>query len=103
MMLKRISNALKPGGYFVCQFHWDREMNVSQKGEFMRKVVSILTLGNLQYEKGDMLWHNLEFIHAFSSEEDLRSELKAGHFKVEWVQIPEEHMRGGAVLKKGDS
>ena len=57
MMLKRISKVLKQGGYFVCQFHWDAKLNVSLKGEFIRRVVSFLTL-------------------------------------------PEEHMRGGAVLVK---
>jgi len=101
LMLERISKALKPEGYFVCQFHWDPRVNVSLKGEFIRRVVSFLTIGNLRYEKGDMLWHNLEFIHAFSSEQDLRSEFEEAHFNVEHVQIPEDHMRGGAVLMKG--
>ena len=77
-------------------------MNVSLKGEFIRKVISLLTIGNLQYEKGDILRHNIEFIHAFSSEKDLRSEFEGAHFRVEHLQIPEEHMRGGAVLMKGD-
>ena len=102
-MLQKISKALVSGGYFVCQFHWDAGMNVSRKSEFIKNVVSFLTLGNLQYEKGDMLWHNLEFIHAFSNEGDLRSELEEAHLRIEHLQIPEEHMRGGAVLMKGDS
>ena len=101
MMLKRISNALRPGGYFICQFHWNTKLNASLEGEFMRKVVAFLTLGNVQYEKGDMLWYNIEFIHAFSSDEDLRSEFEEGFFKVEYMQIPEENMKGGAVLIKG--
>ena len=102
LMLRRISKALKPGGYFVCQFHWDTKMNVSQKGELIRKIFSYMTLGNLSYEKGDMLWHNLEFIHAFSSEQALCSEFEDANFKVEHIQIPEEHMKGGAVLTKGE-
>jgi ubiquinone/menaquinone biosynthesis C-methylase UbiE len=101
MMLKRIRKTLKPGGCFICQFHWDARLKPSQKGEFMRKIVSFLTLGNFEYEKGDMLWHNLEFIHAFSSEEELRSEFEEGHFHVKHVQLLEENMRGGAVLTKG--
>jgi len=103
MMLRRISKALKPRGYFICQFHWDARMNVSLKGEFIRGVVSFLTLGNLRYEKGDMLWHNLEFIHAFSSEKDLRSEFEEAQFKVEHIRIHGENMRGGAVLMKGET
>jgi ubiquinone/menaquinone biosynthesis C-methylase UbiE len=103
MMLQRISKALKPGGYFICQFHWDTKMNVSLKGEFIRKVIAFLTLGNLQYEKGDMLWHNLEFIHAFSSEQDLQSEFQEAQFKVEYIQTSEENIRGGAVLIKDET
>jgi SAM-dependent methyltransferase len=100
MMLKKISDALKPKGYFICQFHWDARMNASPKGEFIRKILAFLTLGNLRYEKGDMLWHNIEFIHAFSSEQDLRSEFKEAQFNVEHIQIPEEVIKGGAVLIK---
>jgi SAM-dependent methyltransferase len=98
MMLKRISKALKPGGYFICQFHWDTGLNTSQKGEFMRRIVSLLTLGNFEFEKGDMLWHNIEFVHAFSSEKDLLSEFEESYFDVKHVQIFKENMRGGAVL-----
>jgi SAM-dependent methyltransferase len=100
MMLKRISKALKPKGYFICQFHWDERLNDSPKGDFIRKILAFLTIGNLWYEKGDMLWHNIEFIHAFSSDQELRSEFKEAHFNVEHVQIPEETMKGCAVLIK---
>jgi ubiquinone/menaquinone biosynthesis C-methylase UbiE len=101
MMLKKISKALKPNGYFICQFHWDTRMNASPKGEFIRKVIAFLTIGNLSYEKGDILWHNLEFIHAFFSEKDLQSEFRAARFHVEHIQIPDD-MKGGAVLIKGN-
>jgi ubiquinone/menaquinone biosynthesis C-methylase UbiE len=101
MMLKRISKALNPGGYFICQFHWDINAKFSQKVELMRKGIAFLTFGNLRYEKGDMLWHNIEFIHAFSSQEDLRSEFKEAHFNIEHFEIPEESMKGGAVLING--
>jgi hypothetical protein len=66
-MLRKISKALKPGGYFACQFNWDRRSKPSPTGELVRRAFALLTLGNLGYEKGDMLWGNVEFAHAFSS------------------------------------
>lgn len=101
-MLKTIWKALKPGGFFVCEFHWDNKGGGSPKAEFIRKSLAFFTLGNFWYEKGDMLWLNTEFIHAFSSKDELRSEFKQGGFEVVHIHIP-EGIRGGAVLQKQDS
>ena len=100
IFLKRIFQALKPGGFFVCPFHWDERVTRSSKGDFLRKTFTILTLGNYWYEKGDMLWLNIEFIHAFSSKDILISELKEGGFEVVDIQISEKILKGGAILKK---
>ena len=99
-MLKRIAHALKPGGYFVCQFHWDKHIGFSRKVEFARKLFALLSMGNLRYEKGDMLWNNVEFIHAFSSEQELQSEFEAGGFEITYINCPKESIRGGALLRK---
>lgn len=99
-MLKRIEKALRPGGYFICQFHWDIRGGFSPRVEFAKKAFACLTLGNLCYEKGDMLWHNIEFIHAFSSETGLRSEFQANEFELVHIHIPEQGIMGGAVLRK---
>ncbi|GAG47851.1 unnamed protein product, partial [marine sediment metagenome] len=88
--------------FFVCQFHWDKKSGASKKVEFIRKSLAFFTVGNLWYEKGDMLWFNTEFIHAFSSKDELRSEFKQGGFEVVHIHIP-EGIRGGAVLQKQDS
>lgn len=101
-MLKRIRKALKPGGFLACEFHWDNKDGASPKVEFIRKAIAFFTLGNFWYEKGDMLWGNAEFIHAFSSEDELKSEFKQGGFEVVHFHIP-EGIRGGAVLRKQDS
>ncbi len=102
-MLKRIGKALIPGGYFICQFRWDTKGGVSRIWELVRKVVAFLTLGNLWYEKGDTLPNNIEFIHAFSQEDEVRSEFAEGGFEVLHLHIAEEILLGGAVLRKTPS
>lgn len=96
-MLYRIKGALKPEGYFVCQFHWDPSPEFSPRVEFLRRVFSFGTLGNLRYEKGDKLSRNIEFIHAFGSEDELVAEFKEGGFKVVHFEKP-EGVRGNAIL-----
>ena len=98
-MLKRIGNALRPGGYFACQFHWDTRGRSSPKVEFARKAFAFLTLGNLWHEKGDILWGNTEFLHGFSSKNELRSEFDEGGFEVVYIHIHEGMIRGEAALK----
>jgi len=98
-MLKRIRKALEPGGYFICQFLWDIEGGPSRGRVLARKAVAFLSLGNLQYEAGDRLWGQGEFIHAFSSRDALKMEFFEAGFEVEFVRISEEMMMGGAVLR----
>lgn len=100
-MLRRIKQVLRPGGYFICQFHWDAREGASRLAAAVRKAFAFFTLGNLWHERGDMLWGNVEFIHAFSSEDELRSEFKETQFKVVHIHIPEKGgINGGAVLRK---
>jgi SAM-dependent methyltransferase len=99
-MLQRIGKALNPGAYFICQFRWDTRDGASRLWELARKVVAFLTLGNLWYEKGDTLSNNIEFIHAFSQEDEVRSEFAEGGFEVLHLRIAEEILIGGAVLRK---
>jgi len=99
-MLQRIAKALKPGGYFICQFRWCTSDGSSRQWERARKIVAFLTLGNLWYEKGDTLSNNIEFIHAFSQEDEVRSEFEEGGFEVLHLHITEEILLGGAVLRK---
>ncbi len=98
-MLRRIRNVLKPSGYFVCQFQLCTGEYFSAKVEAVRKIIAILTRGNLNYEKGDMLWNNREFIHAFSSEDNLKSEFKKGGFKIAVMQPRNDLQRSGAILQ----
>ena len=51
-----------------------------------------------------MLWANIEFIHAFSSAEDLTTEFRQGGFEVIWLHIPQDgSLRGEALLRKPQS
>jgi ubiquinone/menaquinone biosynthesis C-methylase UbiE len=98
-MLRRVRCALKPEGFFVCQFHWNKSSGSSPRIERFRKVFAWLTLGNRRYQRGDMLCGGMEFIHAFSSKNDLRAEFEEGGFDVFYTNINDEPMNGGALLK----
>ncbi len=99
-MARRVAQALKPGGVFLCQFHWDPQARHSRMGVLVRRVIAACTLGNLAYEEGDRLWLNVEFSHAFSSEQSIRSELEEGGFSVERMTTDEGSIRGWAVCRK---
>ena len=99
-MVRRIARALKPGGFFLCQFHWDPRFRSTGMGLLLRRVVAACTLGNLAHEKGDMLWGNVEFVHAFTSEEAIVAELEEGDLSVVSLQTKQASIRGGAVCRK---
>ena len=60
-----------------------------------------VTVLGLAYEEGDMLWGNLEFIHAFAAEDAVRSELEEGGLPALWIRTERTSIRGGAVCRKG--
>ena len=99
-MVQRIYRSLNPGGYFVCQFHWDPRASASSKATFLRRLIALFTFGNYSYESGDFLWLNVEFLHAFSVEEEIRSELEEGGFGSIKVKISQIHPRAGAICQK---
>jgi hypothetical protein len=98
-MLERIREALVPGGYFVCQFYWDPGRAPSRRGQLARRLIAYLTLGNLGYEPGDFLLYNMEFIHAFGSEQVVRSEFEAGGCDIMEMHISPRRRRGGVLLR----
>lgn len=98
-MVRRIRRALKPGGLFLCQFHWSTGPVPKARGRLIRRLIAAFTLGNLAYEPGDMLWLNVEFVHAFTSEEAVRSEIKEGGLSVLHI-LTDPTRLGNAVCKK---
>lgn len=98
-MLRRIRRALKPGGHFLCQFLFDGESEFGPRWEFVRKMFSLLTLGNLSYERGDRLAAGVEFAHYFRTADEIRSEFLSAGFEIVDLEVPRTGVRGGAVLR----
>ena len=63
----------------------------------LRTLVALLTFGNREFEDGDRLLGNVEFIHFFHSEHELCSEFEAAGFSVHHLNT----CMGGAILVKG--
>jgi len=99
-MLGRVREALRPGGYFICQFLGGTEEEFGRAGEFLRRAFAVLTLGDLSYERGDKLAPNGEFLHVFGSEGELRSEFERAGLEVVALNFATGTARGGAVTRK---
>jgi SAM-dependent methyltransferase len=99
-MVRRIAKALVPGGYFLCQFQRGQPTQYAPRGNFLRRLMARLTGGNTRYEPGDVLWMNVEFVHMFASDEELRAEIEAGGLEVLRIQKDINPNRGGAVCRK---
>jgi SAM-dependent methyltransferase len=102
-MLSRVRRALKPGGFFVCQFLVSDEPEFRRGAETLRRLAAWLTLGNLSYEPGDRLLAGLEFAHHFRDEREVRGEFEGAGFRVVEMLIPSNGAVGGAVLKARDA
>lgn len=99
-MLRRIREALKPGGIFVGQFLFDDEPEFGLGWELARKAFARLTLGNLSYETGDRLAGAVDFAHYFATEPEIRSEFTAAGFEIVELTRPTAGQRGGAIARK---
>jgi len=67
----------------------------------VRALVNRLGLGLRPFEYGDQLLRDSEFHHFFVNESELCSELQAGGFSIQHLDISEGLGRGGAILVKG--
>lgn len=99
-MVKRIKSALKPGGFFLCQFQCRSDLRIRGKSELLKRAFAASILGNRSYEEGDKLWLNVEFVHEFSSEETIRSEIEEGGLPVLRIRTYPSLLRGSVVCRK---
>lgn len=98
--LQRINKILIPGGFFLFQFYWDSKQSVSRFVEFIRKLIAFISFGNFGYETGDILWRNAEFLHIFSSQETVGTEIEKGGLQVINIVTNSSSINGSVVCKK---
>jgi SAM-dependent methyltransferase len=98
-MLRKVRQALRSDGFFLLEFC--RAAPPSPvRVERIKRAFAGLTRGNTTYERGDMLNHQSDFIHAFGSETELRWEFAASGFSVVHLSGKEDSFFGGAALRK---
>ena len=98
-MLRRIARALRSGGCFICQFHWEPRRQPPWLCR-LHRAVARLTLGHLQFEPGDALLFGNEFLHAFADRALVTEEFNDGGFTALHWSVSGENQSGGAVLQK---
>ncbi|MBN1543325.1 class I SAM-dependent methyltransferase [candidate division KSB1 bacterium] len=98
-LVQKLARALKPGGYIICQFHRQEGADSKSKLLVLRRLIALM-LANRDYESGNFLWGNIEFIHAFSSDEQIRSELTAGGLDVLEFKQSQNPLYRAAICQK---
>lgn len=98
-MLRRIARALRAGGCFICQFHWNPQRQPLWLSP-LQHAVAWLTLGHLRFEPGDALFFGNEFLHAFADRALVNEEFSKGGFTALHLSVSDENQSGGAVLQK---
>jgi SAM-dependent methyltransferase len=96
-LLRQVRQVLQPGGYFLCQFFYQEDPHPRRGAEWVRKALAWLTLGNLTYERGDVLFGGREFFHFFVSEPEVRQEFAEAGFAVYYLYLSGN--LSGAVLQ----
>lgn len=94
-LLMDIHRILKPGGYFLCTFVIKPEIRLRAA---LLKTLATFTLGNLEYEPGDMIWGS-EFLHGFASLAELKSEFGEAGFSTLHFTGSDEQWTTGALLR----
>lgn len=99
-MVRRIARVLQPGGYFLFQFQRTLTPQRLGQGGWARRLIATCVRGNTEYQTGDTLWGNIEFLHAFASPEEVQSEIEDAGLAVVCVQTNRNPTRCGVVCQK---
>ena len=99
-MLRRIKQTMVRDGCLAVSFHFDPQVQYSARVDRFFRTVALLTVGNTNYQNGDILFGTLEFRHAFANEEELRSEFAESGLTLADMRIFHNKQRGGALLVK---
>ena len=99
-LLQHLAEAMQPSGCIACQFHYDPGAHPGKRKLRIQRLVAALTLGNIAYEPGDMLWGGIEFSHAFGSEQEITSEFAEAKLQIHKLHFSEYSPRGWAILRK---
>jgi hypothetical protein len=84
----------------ICQFFWKKDLVKKPVKETLKKITALLTRGYTEYETGDLVRDEMEFLHAFHDQEILSSEFHgAGFFPVQFT-VFQNGFFGGALLQQ---
>ncbi len=98
--LARIRDALVPGGHCVCQFGFAAGRQAPRARSRAAMIAAWLTLGNLEYEPGDRLTPDDQFVHEFWCEAAARDEFDAAGFTVQEILVREDGAAAAGILVK---
>jgi ubiquinone/menaquinone biosynthesis C-methylase UbiE len=96
--LLRLKDGLNNNGKLVCHFVLINNHRKKSIGEWLKKFISFI-IGNIEYEKGDIISPGKEFVHIFSSMSVLKSEFKSGGFEICDIHINNNRELGVAILR----
>ncbi len=99
-MVHQIKKALKPGGFFICQFHLAKQSASETRLDQIRKAVAFFACGNREYEPGDKLWGDVEFLHSFSDQGEVRLELEEAGLQFTGFIPSDSKVYCGAICNK---
>ena len=94
----RIADSLIPGGILVCQFRYEPDRKRKRSHAWL-KSAAWLTMGNIWYDTGDVIFGDREFIHPFASAEEVQAEVLSAGFESFHSQLLPD-LNCGAILFK---
>ena len=101
--LRRVGEMIAPNGYIACLFYWSPAFGQHGLKWAAGKFISWILLGNFKCEKGDFMKNNLEFLHAFSSKDEVSAEFAEAGLEAVTFVFPKDSNHAGAVLRKKGS